>query len=96
MPPKKRRGRQQSISFKAARFAKEDVVGGTIGDGGLRAGALGMGGGMDGSGTERPRYFVMGADSLEYFVSEAARTAGRGEGAGGRASAAGQREGASP
>ena len=46
MPPMKRRGRQQSISFKAARFAKEDVVGGTIGEGRLRAGALCMGAGM--------------------------------------------------
>jgi hypothetical protein len=75
MPPNKRRGRQQSISFKAARFSKEDAVGGTIVGGGLRAGSLLMGAGMDGTGTAKSRYIVMGEDSLEYFTSKETRAA---------------------
>lgn len=73
-PPSKRRGRQQSISFKAARFGKEDAVGGTIVGGGLMAGTLAMGSGMDGTGNAKSRYIVVGANSLEYFMSEEART----------------------
>jgi hypothetical protein len=84
MPPPQRpprRGRQQSISFKAARFAKEDVVGGTIGKAAgstvLRHGALAMGAGMDGTGAAKARYFVVGDESMEYFVNEAGRTAAK-------------------
>ena len=36
-----------------------------------------MGAGMDGTGSAKSRYFVMGEDSLEYFTSEEARAAAK-------------------